>query len=97
MKQPGDCKNMAELRTAIDALDSEIMQLLAMRVRYIDRAAQLKPGEGMPARITSRVEQVVANARSNAAAGGLDADLAESIWRSLIEWSIAREEGVLGR
>ncbi len=87
---------MAELRVEIDALDRELVRLLAQRVGYIDRATALKPAEGLPARIDARVEEVVENARRNATALGLDADFAAALWRQMIDWSIAREERVLG-
>lgn len=87
---------MTELRREIDALDRALADLLAKRAAYIDRAAELKPGEGLPARITPRVEEVARNARKNAEAAGLDPDFAEGLWRKMIEWSIAREERVLG-
>ncbi|MDV7145176.1 chorismate mutase [Tropicimonas sp. TH_r6] len=93
---PGDCATMADLRVQIDALDAELVGMLAQRAGYIDRAAELKPGEGLPARIEARVEDVVANVRGAAEAAGLDADLAEALWRRLIDWSIEREEKVLG-
>ncbi|MBB4020594.1 MAG: chorismate mutase [Pseudomonadota bacterium] len=87
---------MLELRAQIDALDQRLIEMLARRAAYIDRAAELKPAEGLAARIDARVEQVVANARRNADAAGLDPDFAETIWRQMIDWSIAREERVLG-
>lgn len=82
---------MAELRVQIDDLDRELIGLLAERAGYIDRAVTLKQNENLNARITSRVEQVVNNVRSHADTQGLDPDLAETLWRSLIEWAIARE------
>lgn len=96
MKQPADCHSMTELRAAIDALDGEIVALLARRAGYIDRAIQLKPAEGLPARIETRVEDVVAKVRARAHIADLDPDLAEAVWRRVIEWSITREEAVLG-
>ena len=87
---------MGELRLEIDRLDQALVTLLAERAGYIDRAIQLKPAEGLPARIDARVEEVVARVRARAGQGGLDPDLAEAIWRRVIEWSIAREETVLG-
>lgn len=96
MKTPAECRNMAELRAGIDALDARIVAMLAERARYIDRAAALKPGEGLPARIDDRVEAVVANVRAAAVAGGWDADLAEELWRRMIDWSITREERLMG-
>ncbi len=96
MKEPADCMSMAELRAAIDALDGEIVALFARRAGYIDRAIELKPTEGMPARIGPRVEDVVDKVRAAAGARGLDPALAEAVWRQVIEWSIAREERILG-
>lgn len=96
MKAPNDCHSMQELRGAIDALDAQIVQALARRATYIDRAIALKPAEGMPARVDDRVEDVVAKVRGHAAASGLDPDLVEAMWRRMIEWSIDREEKVLG-
>ncbi|SHI49541.1 isochorismate pyruvate lyase [Palleronia salina] len=86
-----DCATMAELRTQIDALDAELIALLAERATYIDRAIALKPGEGIRARAEDRVAEVVANVRALAQARDLDPDLAERLWSELIEWSIARE------
>lgn len=96
MKLPEDCRNMAELRVAIDALDGQIVEMLSRRAGYIDRAVQLKPAEGMPARIDDRVEEVVSRVRAKAGAIGYDPDLTEAIYRQMIEWSIRREEQTLG-
>lgn len=96
MKPPRDITSMADLRVEIDALDRQLMTLLGQRARLIDRAAELKPAEGLPARTTDRVAQVLANARANAAEHGVDPDLAERIWHELIEAAIAREEDVMG-
>jgi len=97
MKEPSEIHTMAALRAEIDALDRRIVTLLAERARYIDRAAELKPGEGMPARIDARVEKVISNARETARERGLDPDLVETMWRAMVEWSIEREERVLGK
>jgi isochorismate pyruvate lyase len=95
MKTPQDCPSMIELRAAIDELDGSIVQLLAKRATYIDRAAELKSVNGLPANIPARVEEVVAKVKANAAREGFDPDLAEQIWRQLVSWSIAREERTL--
>jgi isochorismate pyruvate lyase len=96
VKSPQDCTDMADIRAAIDRLDADMVALLAQRAAYIDRAAVVKSGAGLPARITPRVEQVVANVRAHAQAQGVAPDLVEGLWRQLIEWSIAREETLLG-
>ena len=96
MRPAAECETMAQIRAEIDRVDRVLVALLAERTSYIDRAAQIKGPLQMPARITPRVEEVVANVRAEAAVHGLPPDLIEKLWRRLIDWSIAREEGVLG-
>ena len=86
---------MGALREQIDRLDGELITLLAQRAGYIDRAIALKSENGWPARIPERVEEVVLNAREHAAQAELDPDLIESLWRQLVDWSIAREAQVI--
>ena len=95
LTKPGDCNNMDELRHQIDKLDVKIIELLANRSDYIDRATELKKSNGMPARIPERIETVVSNSRNAAEDLDLDADLVEKIWRILINWSIQREAEII--
>ena len=95
LTKPGDCNSMDELRHQIDELDVKIIELLANRSEFIDRATELKKSNGMPARIPERIENVVSNARIAAEGLDLDADLVEKIWRILIDWSIQREAEII--
>ena len=90
-RAPADCATMADLRDQIDAIDADLIALLALRATYIDRAVPLKQAAGLPAHIAGRVDEVIANVRALAAASDLDPDLAQAIWTTLIDWSIARE------
>ena len=96
MRKPADCTTMTHIRTEIDRLDEELVRLFAERAGYIDRAAEIKAGADLPARIDARVEEVVSNVRRHATTHGLPPDLVEKLWRRLIDWSIAREESRLG-
>lgn len=95
-KSAADCTTMAEIRAEIDRVDGALVALFAERVGYIDRAAVIKTGVGLPARIDDRIEDVVAKVRAHAVAHGLPPDKLEKFWRKLIDWSIEREEAVLG-
>jgi len=86
---------MPELRARIDALDARLVALLAERSALIDEAARIKLRERLPARIDSRVEEVAANARRLAAQKGLDPDLAERLWRVMMDHFIAQEDRLL--
>lgn len=96
MRSASECSNMVELRAEIDELDRQLIALLVKRASYIDRAIDLKSAVGLQARIKTRVDEVVANVRTLAKAQGLDPNLAEALWTRIIDWSIAREERVLG-
>ena len=95
LTKPSDCNSMDELRRQIDKLDVKIIELLANRSEFIDRATELKKSNGMPARIPERIESVVSNARNASEELDLDADLVEKIWRILIDWSIQREAEII--
>lgn len=94
-KAAPDCATMEEVRAGIDVVDAELVRLLKRRVGYIDQAAVLKAPLNLPARIDWRVEEVVAKVRRTATDEGLDPALAETLWRQLIDWSIAREDASL--
>ena len=42
--RPEDCTTMAEVRAGVDALDAELVALLATRFGYMRAAARIKPG-----------------------------------------------------
>ncbi|MGL5168717.1 MAG: chorismate mutase [Afipia sp.] len=85
-------QGLADLRAVIDRIDRDIVALLAERVRCLDKVVAVKTRDGLPAAIPERVEEVVAHVRTEADAVGLSPDLAEKLWRSLIDWSIAYED-----
>ena len=90
LKTAQSCGSMAELRVAIDTLDARLVALLAVRQAYIERAAQLKTGRDQ-VRDPARIEDVVAKVITEGRKAGLSADIAEPVWRALIEASIAHE------
>lgn len=87
---------MAELRAEIDRIDAALVALIARRIACIDQAVVLKRAAGLPARIAPRVDEVAGNARAAAAAWGLEPGAVEALWRTIIDWSIAREADALG-
>ena len=87
---PAACTTMVEVRQGVDALDRALVALLAERQRYMDAAARIKPNRDAvfdQARIDDVVEKVLAAAQP----AGLSADIAEPVWRLLIDRCIAHE------
>ena len=87
---PDACATMAEVRVGVDALDRALVTLLAERQRYMDAAARIK-GERHAVRDEARIEDVVAKVKAEAARQGLSTEIAEPVWRLLIERCIAYE------
>jgi isochorismate pyruvate lyase len=89
--------SLADLRREIDALDTQMIELLASRAAVVARVAELKAREGLPALIPDRVEEVITHVRALAIGQGLDPALAETVWRAMIAGFVAFEEQVLSK
>ncbi len=92
-KSPEDCQSMAEVREGVDALDRELVKLLVQRQGYMHAAARIKPNRAA-VYDAPRIEDVVSKVLAEAKVQGLSADIAEPVWRKLIERCIAHEFGV---
>ncbi len=89
---PAGCETMEQVRAGIDRLDSELIDRLAERLRYVDRAWQIKMGTSEGATVPWRIQQVIDKVRARAQEKGLPPELAEAIWRQMIGWFIQYEE-----
>ena len=87
---------MAEVRAGVDALDRAQVGLMAERQRYMDAAARIKPSRDV-VHDDWRIEDVVSKVLAAAREQGLSPDIAEPVWRKLIERCIAHEFGVWDR
>ena len=90
-RKPQDCESMDDVRVEIDRIDEALVELVAERFSYVDRAWQLKnsPEEAV---VPWRIQQVVDKVRAQAEEKGLPPELAESLWRQMIGWFIQYEE-----
>lgn len=89
---PEDCTTMTEVRAGVDALDRELVALLARRFGYMRAAARIKPSRDA-VRDEARKASVIAAAVAEAQAQGIPADVVGDIWERLVEGSIAYEFG----
>ena len=87
---PEDCRTMAEVREGVDALDRQLVALIAKRARYMEAAARIKPSRDV-VRDEWRIEDVVSKVKAEAEKAGLSVSIAEPVWRELVERSIAYE------
>ena len=85
-----DATSLGGIRAAIDAVDADLVRLLARRESLVRQAAPLKR-DVQAVQAPGRVEQVVARARAQAAATGADPDVVERISRAMIQAFIDME------
>ncbi len=87
---PAECRTMAEVRQGVDALDRALVALMAERQRYMDAAARIKPDRDAVFD-QARIDDVVSKVLVAAEAHHLSPDIAEPVWRLLIDRCIAHE------
>jgi len=82
------------VREQIDRLDQVLLALFAERHAYVTRMAEIKthPHEAYD---PVRIESIIAKVRERAEGLDLDEDQAELIWRTLIDWNVNYEKGII--
>ncbi len=91
-RRPSECTTLADVRVEIDRCDEALIDLIAERFGYVERAWQIKLKEKQEANVPWRNQQVIDKVRGRAEAKGLPPDLAEALWRQMIGWFIQYEE-----
>ena len=89
-RKPSDCQNMEHVRAEIDQLDEQLIDLVAERFGYVDRAWQLK-NNPEDATVPWRINEVIQKVRGRAEERGIPPQLAEALWRQMIGWFIEYE------
>lgn len=93
-KTPATCHSKEDVRNEIDRIDQALLALFAERHRYVTRMAQIKT-DPHEAHDPDRINAIVARLRARAEALDLDEDQAELIWRTLIDWNVNYEKGII--
>lgn len=84
--------DLTELRDRLNALDAQMIDLVAERLAVVERIGELKRSEHRPTRDFAREKQVIEQARARASAQGVPPALADGIMRLLIHSSLANQE-----
>ncbi len=84
-------------RQRIDALDNQIVRLLAERYGVVEQVAAIKAAHGIPSVLEDRVQEVIERNAQSAAALGLDPDLVRRLYRVIIDEACAMEDRLCGR
>lgn len=90
-KKPEDCGNLTEIREEMDAIDRQMIDLLARRVGYVRAAAKFKTSATAVA-APDRVQAVLDTRREWAEGAGLDGATVEALYRDIVAYCISEEK-----
>ncbi|MAN77983.1 chorismate mutase [Pelagibacterium flavum] len=93
-KLPAECETKDDVRFEIDRIDHALIELFAERHAYVTRMAEIKT-DPHEANDPARIEAIVAKRRAQALELDIDEDQIELLWRTLIDWNINYEKGII--
>jgi isochorismate pyruvate lyase len=94
MKSPKNCITIDEIREGIDAIDKQIIDLLGERFLYVKEIVRFKKNEeDVIAR--KRYNQVFKVRRKWAEEKGIDPDVVENVYKTLIHYFIEEQKKLL--
>ena len=85
-----ECKTLEEVRTQIDALDDQIVELIGARNSYIKQAAQFKNTVD-EVKAPERINEIIAKVRHKALTMGMSANMLEEIYTIMIDEMVESE------
>lgn len=94
-KRPWDCADMSQVRAEIDRIDEMLVDLIAERFGYVDRAWQLKVNSSEGAVVNWRIQQVIDRVKDRAKQRELPPDIVDMVgaqWKNMIGWFVQYEE-----
>src|SRR5215813_3442872 len=78
---------LAHLRSEIDAVDSQLVELLAQRHRLVQKVIEVKQQGDLPTSHPAREENLISARRDQAVRAGLDPDYVEDLFRTMLRHS----------
>jgi isochorismate pyruvate lyase len=93
---PEDCTSMVQVRSGVDAIDRQLVALIAQRARFMEAAARIKPSRDV-VHDEWRIADVLEKVTAEAASTGAPVAIIEPVWRELVRQSIAYEFTVWDR
>ena len=89
-RAPDDCSTMQQVREGVDAIDRQLVTLIAARQGYMHAAARIKANRD-DVYDAERIEDIIEKVLELSKSAGLSADISEPVWREMIKQCIAHE------
>ena len=90
-------ENLSELRSQIDQLDNQLLELLAKRMRVSREIGQYKKEHSMPVLQTSRYDEILQKRMAEAVELGMGADFMKEIMQAIHEESVHQQMEIINK
>ena len=90
-------ESLTELRSQIDKLDDQLLELLSRRMRVSRDIGQYKKEHNLPVLQTQRYEELLARRAGQAGQMGMDREFMRTVLQAIHEESIRQQMEVLGK
>ena len=84
------CNTLEDVRSHIDEIDRALIALIAERSEYVKQAARFKKDVDA-VKAPARVEKVIEKVRAESGRHGLDPDVTEAVYRTMIDQFVRME------
>lgn len=94
MKNPKSCRNIEEIRKEIDEIDFQILQLFSQRYTFVKEIVKFKTDEESVI-AEARQKEVIRQRREWAEQLGLNPNLFEDVYWTLMRFNVKKELEIL--
>lgn len=85
MKRADECKNLEEIRFAIDKIDLQIISLISQRTKYANEALKFKKNKA-EVRASERVQKMLKKRRKWAENLNADPNFIEALFKNIVNY-----------
>ncbi len=94
-KLPQECTNITEVRNEIDNIDKDIINMLSKRFGYVREVVKYKEKTTSGVEASGRRAAVITSRREWAEEVGINPDVIENIYNTLIDYFITEEKKIM--
>lgn len=83
-----------DFRKSIDLIDDSLINLLAERLRIVEKVGKYKKQKGLPSLDAARFQKVLTTKMEKAQAVGLNPELVKEVWNTIHTYALELEDKV---
>lgn len=85
---------LEDFRKSIDLIDDSLINLLAERLRVVEKVGRYKKEKGLPPLDAARFQKVLTTKMEKAQALGLNPELVKEVWNTIHKYALELENKI---